>query len=322
MPPLAGRKSKPVMALDSRGVAQYAAELLVIGIAYYALARLGLELGTVDRNTTPIWPPTGLALGVVLLRGLRIWPAIFLGALIANATSEIAAGSNAGLMLTASAIAAGDTLEAVLGGYLTIIWTGGRTAFDTPSGIAKFALLGLGPGTMISATVGVGSLSIAGYADLANFETASFRWWLGDVASALVITPVIVLWLTAKFRAFNIRKFLDSSIAAVVATGVGLIAFSPLIEQTAFLNPLSFLAILVEVRLRQQEQILRGMFSRAAVGIAQVDTEGRFKLINDRFCEIVRRSSRELAQLRLQDIVDPDDLSPMLDLFRAYLKIA
>ncbi len=392
MPPLACRKSKPVMALDSRGVAQYAAELLVIGIAYYALARLGLELGTVDRNTTPIWPPTGLALGVVLLRGLRIWPAIFLGALIANATSEIAAGSNAGLMLTASAIAAGDTLEAVLGGYLTIIWTGGRTAFDTPSGIAKFALLGLGPGTMISATVGVGSLSIAGYADLANFETASFRWWLGDVASALVITPVIVLWLTAKFRAFNIRKFLDSSIAAVVATGVGLIAFSPLIEQTAYLNPLSFLAILpllwavlrceppdaatvafilssfaawgtlegrgpfggltpyesfplllmlmigfavpslalsadvamrkrVEVRLRQQEQILRGMFSRAAVGIAQVDTEGRFKLINDRFCEIVRRSSRELAQLRLQDIVDPDDLSPMLDLFRHVIHI-
>ncbi|HYU46192.1 MAG TPA: hypothetical protein VEK84_08455, partial [Terriglobales bacterium] len=65
-------------------------------------------------------------------------------------------------MLTASAIAAGDTLEAVLGGYLTIIWAGGRTAFDTPSGIAKFALLGLGPGTIISATVGVGSLSIAG----------------------------------------------------------------------------------------------------------------------------------------------------------------
>src|SRR6266516_8089513 len=106
--------ARTLAALDPHGLAKYAAELLVIGLAYYVLAKLGLDLVSIHRNTPPIWPATSLALAAVLLRGLRIWPAIFLGALIANATSEIAAGSNAGLMLTASAIAAGDTLEAVL----------------------------------------------------------------------------------------------------------------------------------------------------------------------------------------------------------------
>ena len=35
------------------------------------------------------------------------------------------------------------------------------------------------------------------------------------------------------------------------------------------------------------------LFSQAAVGIAQVDTAGRFRLVNDGFCEIVRRPAAE-----------------------------
>src|SRR6266536_1414700 len=217
--------ARTLAALDPHGLAKYAAELLVIGLAYYVLAKLGLDLVSIHRNTPPIWPATSLALAAVLLRGLRVWPAIFLGALIANATSP-------GSIPMASVIAAGNVLQAVIGGYLTMVWAGGRKAFDAPDGVAKFALIGLGPGTMIGAIVGAGSLSIAGHAELANFATMSVTWWLADIAAVLVLTPVIVLWATGDFRPFNVRKFLQSSLVQLAASFVGLIAFSPLIVRT------------------------------------------------------------------------------------------
>ncbi len=371
--------ARTLAALDPHGLAKYAAELLVIGLAYYVLAKLGLDLVSIHRNTPPIWPATSLALAAVLLRGLRVWPAIFLGALIANATSP-------GSIPMASVIAAGNVLQAVIGGYLTMVWAGGRKAFDAPDGVAKFALIGLGPGTMIGAIVGAGSLSIAGHAELANFATMSVTWWLADIAAVLVLTPVIVLWATGDFRPFNVRKFLQSSLVQLAASFVGLIAFSPLIELTVDRSSLSFLAILpllwaalrcgprstataafilsclavwgalagrdpfvwtglnessllltifmvstaipslilssdvavrkrVEAKLRQQEQSLRAMFSEAGVGIAQADTAGRLRLVNDQFCKITKRPSAQLLQLKIQDVIDPDDLSGMFDLF-------
>ena len=36
--------------------------IVVLGVLYYAAAKLGLRLAIVERNITPLWPPTGLAL--------------------------------------------------------------------------------------------------------------------------------------------------------------------------------------------------------------------------------------------------------------------
>src|SRR6266581_2937877 len=39
-----------------------AAKIALVGIAYYVSARLGLKLALIQRNVTPLWPPTGIAL--------------------------------------------------------------------------------------------------------------------------------------------------------------------------------------------------------------------------------------------------------------------
>ena len=98
------------------------------------LAKLGLQLASINPSASPIWPPTGLALAAVLLGGLRIWPAIFIGAFAANATT-------AGTLETSAVIALGNTLEALVGGYLIERWSGGRETFASPSRVAKFALV-------------------------------------------------------------------------------------------------------------------------------------------------------------------------------------
>ncbi len=72
-----GRKF--LTTLDPRGLAIYAFDLVIVGTAYYVLANVGLTLAAIHSTAIPIWLPTGLAVAAVLLRGIRVWPAIFCG---------------------------------------------------------------------------------------------------------------------------------------------------------------------------------------------------------------------------------------------------
>jgi integral membrane sensor domain MASE1 len=216
---------------------KYIIELTSIAIIYIALAKLSLALASIHPSATPIWPPTGFALGLVLLLGFGISPGIFLGAFVANITT-------AGSIGTSLAIATGNTLESLVGAYLINRWSNGCSTFDTPAGVIRFALICFIPSTIISATLGVGSLSVAGYADWSDFRSIWTTWWMGDLAGALVITPAIVLWGTDPPRWLERRELTQSCLVYAATIAVGLVAFSPLLEQSPSRSSLAFLAIL------------------------------------------------------------------------------
>ncbi|MGH6682514.1 MAG: MASE1 domain-containing protein, partial [Pseudolabrys sp.] len=203
--------------------------------AYFVLAKLGLQLASINPSASPIWAPTGLALAAVLLGGLRVWPAILAGAFAANVTTS-------GTLETSAVIALGNALEGVVGGYLIERWSGGRATFASPVRVAKFALVSVGPATVISATIGVVTLSVAGFADWAKFTPIWITWWLGDAAGALVVTPVIVLWAQSSWRSFDRQKAWAMAAALAATIAVGLIAFSPLVPRSDYTSPLGFLA--------------------------------------------------------------------------------
>jgi two-component sensor histidine kinase len=215
---------------------KYMLQLAAVAAVYFLIAKLGLAWASIHPSATPIWPPTGFALAVVLLFGYRIWPAIFMAALVANATT-------AGSIYTSTAIAAGNTLESVVGSWLINRWSDGRNTFDTPTGVAKFALISFAPTTMISATVGVFSLTLAGFADWSNFVWIWLTWWMGDLAGALVVAPVIVLWSASIARTVQAHQSLETVAIFIVSIAVGVVAFSPWLEQTAYRGILAFLVI-------------------------------------------------------------------------------
>jgi integral membrane sensor domain MASE1 len=216
---------------------EYVVELTGIAIIYVGLAKLSLALASIHPTASPIWPPTGYALGTILLLGYRVSPAIFLGALVANVTT-------AGSISTSFAIATGNTLESLVGAYFINRWSDGRSTFDTPAGLARFVLICFIPSTIISATLGVGSLSLAGYADWSEFRSIWTTWWMGDLAGALVITPAIVLWGTTPLRRLERRELIQSCLIYAATIAVGLLAFSPLLKQSPTRNSLAFFVIL------------------------------------------------------------------------------
>lgn len=51
------------------------------------------------------------------------------------------------------------------------------------------------------------------------------------------------------------------------------------------------------------------LFERAAEGIAVCDRDGRFTLVNERYCQLVGRSREQLLQMQILDVVHPQDAS-------------
>jgi PAS domain S-box-containing protein len=76
----------------------------------------------------------------------------------------------------------------------------------------------------------------------------------------------------------------------------------------------------IEESLRESEERFRATFEHAAVGAAQVGTEGRWLRVNRRLCEIVGYGREELLEMTFQDITHPDDLDEDLALVRRLLE--
>jgi PAS domain S-box-containing protein len=207
-----------------------------LGLAYLLLAKLGLALASLHPSASPVWPPSGLALASYLLWGNRVWPAIAGGAFLANAITF-------GSIATSMAIAAGNTLEGVLTAWLVRRWCTRDKPFATPARVIIYSGVTFVPGTVISATIGVGSLVLAGYADPPKFGDIWITWWLGDVGGQLVVAPTIVLWANANVFSFDRDEVLRMLWLVVATIAVGLVAFSPLIEQTPRRGVFAFLTI-------------------------------------------------------------------------------
>jgi Predicted integral membrane sensor domain len=107
------------------------------------------------------------------------------------------------------------------------VWSNGRDTFSTPNTVAKFAVICVVLATPISATVGITTLVIAGYAEWANFANIWLTWWLGDMIGALVVTPVVVLCALSDARAFRRTELTKSAAVISLAVAVGFIAFNP-----------------------------------------------------------------------------------------------
>lgn len=174
--------------------------LCSLAALYVMAGKLGLLLAVFHPSATPVWLPTALSLSALLLLGSWVWPAIFVGAFVVNVTT-------AGSIATSLGIALGNTLEGLLGAFLVNRYANGLQLFARQRDTLKFVLFAAGLSTILSATIGVTSLSLAGYADWERYAAIWITWWLGDAVGALLFTPVIVLWASDPIKWSRAQAF-------------------------------------------------------------------------------------------------------------------
>ncbi len=210
--------------------------LVALGGAYFVAGKLGLKLAFVHASATAVWPCTGLALAAFLTLGYRVWPAILTGAFLVNLTT-------AGSVATSIGIAAGNTLEGVVGCYLVSRFAGGLRAFQRAHDIFKFAFLAGMVSTTVSATIGVTSLALGGFAEWPKYGAIWSTWWLGDAVGAVVVTPFLLLWRENPRLGWSRKQTIE---LAVLFSGVfftAWIVFGGLFHSAVKNYPLEYLCI-------------------------------------------------------------------------------
>ena len=219
---------------NARSAAIRSVELLIVAAIYIGLAESARLLPGINPAATPLWPPTGFALALVLLRGYRIWPAILVG----SVSPDLMAGRS---LLEFGSVGIGTLLAAFAGTWLIGRWSNGRQAFATPSGIAKFAIISFAPTTMISSTIVLAGFVLAGKPSVSDPVVTWLTWWLADAAGTLLIAPVAVLWAMMPLRGSSKWNLLELIAVSALVSIIGIVAYSPLIGSDLISNDFTML---------------------------------------------------------------------------------
>ena len=197
---------------------RYAAALVALAVLYVGAARLGLMVDAIAGFATLVWAPTGIALAALVMFGYRLWPAVFIGAFAVNVWTGAP-------VLAALGIALGNTLEALLGTWAIRQIHGFRLALDRLQDVVGITVLAAVGSTMISASIGVASLSVAGVVAPSQVAVAWRAWWLGDLVGALVVAPLILVWAAARPTKLLASQAIEGAVLVATLIAVNVYIF-------------------------------------------------------------------------------------------------
>ena len=194
--------------------------LALLAAVYVAAGRFGLSLAFLNESATAVWPPSGLAIAACLLFGPGVWPGVAAGAFLVNL-------SISGAVLPSALIAAGNTAEMLVAGWLVRRYADGVRVFATTTGILTFVAAAAVAAT-IAASVGLAALLASGGVD-SQAGMVWLTWWTGDLSGALLLTPAIVTWAELRHRSSPVRstRFLEAGLLLIVLVAAAYWVFGP-----------------------------------------------------------------------------------------------
>src|SRR5437762_6671088 len=204
---------------------------------YFLVANFGLRYATIGPSISPVWPPSGLAIGALVILGVRFWPAVLAGAFLANATTGVP-------ILAALGIGIGNTVEAAIAAHL--LRRGGTSvAFDDLGSVRVLVGSAAPLGALASATVGITTLWAAQVIPGSGLLPALGLWWAGDYLGALVVAPMLVTFGGAARGGARLdrRAIVELSLWVLGAVVATVVMFGNLVP-SSFLQPAQYAYLL------------------------------------------------------------------------------
>lgn len=212
-----------------------ARECLLGGIGICTLCIIGAKFNKVELTlASPLWPSSGLALALLLMRGWRLFPAITFGTIAATQS----AGESPIFSIAGSL---GNTLESLTGWYLMTRVFDFSTRMERVRDVMILILAGSLFGTLLNAIicsiglVGIGVVSIAGS------PLSLLLFWTGNVLGIIVYTPMILNLWERRHRA-ETTSLIVSLAWILLLTGVVLLGFANKTTAHTGLYPVAYLA--------------------------------------------------------------------------------
>ncbi|MFB0614457.1 MASE1 domain-containing protein [Streptomyces sp. AGS-58] len=243
-----------------------AVQILGVAGCYYAAAQLGLlrDLTVGGAVVTPIWPPTGVAVAALLILGLGCWPGITLGAFFAVLSLTTPGPEVLGVLL-------GNTAAPVCAALL-LRRAGFRTDLSRLRDGLALVFLGALTAMLISATIGVSLLVLAGSLAGNSFWIVWLAWWVGDAMGVLIVTPLLLLLHGAR-RPLPLHRWKEATALLLAACALVPLAAYSSISLLFLVYPLIIWAAL---RFQLAGSIMCALATSVVATLAATDEVGAF----------------------------------------------
>jgi diguanylate cyclase (GGDEF)-like protein/PAS domain S-box-containing protein len=187
--------------------------ITLVMLAYLATGWLGLCVPFAATKITLFWLPTGIAIAALYRWSIRVWPGVFLGALLVN----IATGSS---FVTNFFIATGNTLGPLAAFLLLQRLNCQISTLHKANALCFFSICAL---SMII-PAGIGCLALAGIAHYDINRYTFLAWWMGDSLGAVLVAPFLI-GLTVQGTLQLLEKRIETVSILAVSFFVALICF-------------------------------------------------------------------------------------------------
>ncbi|MGA2788942.1 MAG: PAS domain S-box protein, partial [Verrucomicrobiota bacterium] len=161
------------------------------GLAFFACAELSNYLSVQSTPFVTFWLPAGLYVGTLLLNEYRAWPALVLAALLANFAFDLLHGTK--FLLIVFFFCAG-TVEAATAAWLVRRFIVRRPTLATLREFAGLLGFAAGFGALLAAILATIGLTVFG--ESPSFNRTCLGWWADNAMSILLVTPVMLAWLS------------------------------------------------------------------------------------------------------------------------------
>lgn len=190
-------KRQNLYSIQIKGLTFTLIQILILAVVYHLAARFSLKMAFAQANTSPVWLPTGIGLATLLLFGIKLWPGItigvLIGSLLSGATPFLAFG-----------MAFGNTLESLVCAYALKKIINFHNAIDRVQDVIGLSIISI-LGTTISATIGTSTLLFINQSNWTEMVNIWSTWWIGDLLGAIVIAPVLLVWLSPSLHKLTKR---------------------------------------------------------------------------------------------------------------------
>jgi len=197
--------------------ARYALGVAVLALLYYGSAKVGYLLDFAGPVAAIVWLPVGVGISFLYLGGLRFWPGVLLGDLLANDYTALPLGSALGQTT-------GNVLEMLAATLLLQRLVRRGSPLGSVRGVSGM-LAALAAGTLVSATVGGVSLRLGGVTAPDHVLQVWRTWWLGDLTGALVVVPLAIAWARPPNAEPWRGRLLEAALVLAIVAGLTDVAF-------------------------------------------------------------------------------------------------
>jgi signal transduction histidine kinase/integral membrane sensor domain MASE1 len=171
--------------------------IITLAVLYALTGLIGALAGAPAGYAILVWPPAGIALGMTLIFGRSVAPGVFLGSFLINCylggLSSPAEAYATGKLLAALGIAAGATVQALVGSYLIARFWGFPINLQRIRDIAALFLVAGPIACVISATVGVYSLYFFAGLPSGLLLHGWINLWRADLIGLILDLPLILI---------------------------------------------------------------------------------------------------------------------------------